>query len=88
MYQVSALAGFVKSEGGELIHVKPHGALYNQAAKERDLANAIAQWRKTFQSRINFGGWQGSLLIEAGIGVGLRVANEGFQNAATTRTDR
>ena len=78
VYQVSALAGFVKSEGAELIHVKPHGALYNQAAKDRDLANAIARGVKRFSKELILVGLAGSMLIEAGIGVGLRVANEGF----------
>jgi len=78
VYQVSALAGFVKNEGAELIHVKPHGALYNQAAKDGDLANAIARGVKRFSQELILVGLAGSLLIEAGIGVGLRVANEGF----------
>jgi UPF0271 protein len=78
VYQVSALAGVVKSEGAELIHVKPHGALYNQAAKDRDLAEALARGVKRFSSELILVGLAGSKLIEAGIGVGLRVANEGF----------
>lgn len=78
VYQVSALWGFVKSEGAELIHVKPHGALYNQAAKDRDLAEAIARGVKRFSPELILVGLAGSQLIEAGIGVGLRVANEGF----------
>ena len=78
VYQVSALWGFVKSEGAELIHVKPHGALYNQAAKDRDLAEAIARGVKRFSPELIFVGLAGSKLIEAGIGAGLRVANEGF----------
>ena len=78
VYQVSALAGFAKSEGVELSHVKPHGALYNQAAKERDLAQAIAAGVKRFSNDLILVGLAGSQLIEAGVGVGLRVANEGF----------
>lgn len=78
VYQVSALAGFAKSEGAELIHVKPHGALYNRAAQDGDLANAIARGVKRFSQELILVGLAGSKLIEAGIGVGLRVANEGF----------
>jgi UPF0271 protein len=78
VYQVSALWGFVKSESAELIHVKPHGALYNQAAKDRDLAEAIARGVKRFSQELILVGLAGSKLIESGIGVGLRVANEGF----------
>src|SRR5207244_2584610 len=40
MYQVGALDGFVRAHGGRLVHVKGHGALYNQAAKDRALAVA------------------------------------------------
>ncbi|EHM10214.1 putative lactam utilization protein B-like protein [Thermanaerovibrio velox DSM 12556] len=42
IYQVGALMGFCKAAGVPLEHVKPHGALYNQAAKDLDLAKAIA----------------------------------------------
>ena len=59
-------------------HVKPHGALYNQAAKDRTLANAIARAVKRFSGELVLVGLAGSGLIEAGIEVGLRVANEGF----------
>ena len=43
LYQIAALEGFVRSRGAALTHVKPHGALYNQAAKDKVLANAIAR---------------------------------------------
>ncbi len=42
-YQVGALQAFVKQEGGTLKHVKAHGALYNMAAADRRLADAIAR---------------------------------------------
>lgn len=78
LYQVGALAAIAKAEGVELHHVKPHGALYNQAAKDRVLANAIARAVKRFSRDLILVGLAGSGLIEAGIEVGLRVANEGF----------
>jgi len=78
LYQIGALAAIAKAEGAELHHVKPHGALYNQAAKDRDLANAIARAVKRFSGELILVGLAGSGLIEAGIKVGLRVANEGF----------
>jgi UPF0271 protein len=78
LYQIGALAAFTKSENGELRHVKPHGALYNQAAKDRNLADAIAGAVKRFSGDLILVGLAGSGLIEAGIEVGLRVANEGF----------
>ena len=78
LYQIGALAAIAKAEDAELHHVKPHGALYNQAAKDRDLANAIARAVKRFSGELILVGLAGSGLIEAGIKIGLRVANEGF----------
>lgn len=43
LYQAGALRAFVESHGGRLWHVKPHGALYNQAARDPRLARAIAR---------------------------------------------
>jgi UPF0271 protein len=78
LYQIGALAAFAKAEGAELRHVKPHGALYNQAAKDRLLANAIARAVKAFSVDLILVGLAGSSLIEAGAELNLRVANEGF----------
>jgi len=78
LYQIGALAGFAKAERVELRHVKPHGALYNQAAKDRILANAIARAVKAFSTDLILVGLAGSKLVEAGAELGLQVANEGF----------
>jgi 5-oxoprolinase (ATP-hydrolysing) subunit A len=78
MEQVRALAGIAHEEGAEMHHVKPHGALYNQAARDRELANAIARAVKRFSGDLVLVGLAGSSLVEAGSEVGLRVANEGF----------
>jgi len=78
LYQVGALYAIAKAEGMELQHVKPHGALYNQAAQDRVLANAVAGAVKRFSGDLILVGLAGSRLIKAGIEVGLRVANEGF----------
>jgi 5-oxoprolinase (ATP-hydrolysing) subunit A len=78
LYQVGALYAIAKAEGVELHHVKPHGALYNQAAKDTVLANAIANAVKRFSKELTLVGLAGSALIEAGIDMGLNVANEGF----------
>ena len=43
LYQVAAVSGVARAEGVELAHVKPHGALYNMAARDRELAEAIAR---------------------------------------------
>src|SRR5271169_3193098 len=73
LYQIGALAGFAKAEGVELHHVKPHGALYNQAAKDQVLANAIARAVKAFSADLILVGLAGSSLVEAGIELGLEV---------------
>jgi len=78
LYQVGALYAVAKAEGTELVHVKPHGALYNQAAKDRSLADAIARAVKSFSVDLVLVGLAGSRLVEAGLEVVLKVANEGF----------
>jgi UPF0271 protein len=82
LYQIGALAGIAKAEGMELIHVKPHGALYNQAAKDMGLARAIARAVKTFSVDLILVGLAGSRLCEAGVEAGLNVAAEGFPDRA------
>jgi len=77
-YQIRALAEIAQSEGMEIRHVKPHGALYNQAAKDRILARIIAKAVKEFSGEFILVGLAGSELIEAGIDIGLKIANEGF----------
>ena len=78
LYQIGALYAIAKAQGVELHHVKPHGALYNQAAKDEVLADAVARAVKRFGGDLILFGLAGSSLIRAGIEVGLRVANEGF----------
>jgi len=78
VYQISALAGFVKAEGGTMQHVKPHGALYNMAAKRRDLADAIAQAVYNVDSSLILFGLSGSELVLAGEKIGLQTAHEVF----------
>src|ERR1700690_202703 len=72
VYQIGALAAFAKAEGMQLRHVKPHGALYNQAARDRVLADAIARAVKRFDKDLILVGLAGSELIAAGLGIGLR----------------
>ncbi len=78
IYQLGAIDGFVKIAGGRLNHVKPHGALYNMAAKDVELANAIARAVKDYDDEIVLFGLAGSQLIEAGKEVGLETAQEAF----------
>ncbi|MEI8019741.1 MAG: 5-oxoprolinase subunit PxpA [Schlesneria sp.] len=78
VYQIGALAAFVKAEGGTLRHVKPHGALYNMAAKDLVLAKAIAEAIFNVDPELILVGQSGSRLIEAGKTVGLQTASEVF----------
>lgn len=78
LYQIGALYAIAKAESVELHHVKPHGALYNQAAQDPVLASAIARAVKRFSPDLTLVGLAGSELIKAGAEAGLRVAEEGF----------
>ena len=80
--QISVLAEIAKAEGTALTHVKPHGALYNQAATDRRLADAIARAVKRFGAELILVGLAGSGLCEAGLEAGLKVAGEGFPDRA------
>jgi UPF0271 protein len=78
VYQVGALAGFAKAVGVSLHHVKPHGALYNMAAKDRALADAIARAVRDIDASLVLYGLAGSELIHEGEAAGLKVASEVF----------
>lgn len=78
VYQIGALMAFVQSEGGLLRHVKPHGALYNMAAANAKLAEAIAEAVYKVNPMLVLYGLSGSELVRAGHKIGLRVANEVF----------
>lgn len=81
-YQLGALYAFCKSENMEIQHVKPHGALYNMAGKNYDLAKAICEAIYEFDKNIILLGLSGSQLIKAGKDTGLRVAREVFADRA------
>jgi len=78
LYQVGALSGFCRALGGELSHVKPHGALYNMAARDALLADAIARAVHDFDPRLILFGLAGGELVRAGRQVGLTTVNEVF----------
>jgi UPF0271 protein len=78
LHQVGALAAIAMAEGVVLHHVKPHGALYNQAVKDRNLADAIARAVKRFSRDLLLVGLAGSPLVDAGVAAGLKVVHEGF----------
>ncbi|MCK9538575.1 LamB/YcsF family protein [Dokdonella sp.] len=78
LYQAGALAGFARAAGTRLVHVKPHGALYNMAARDRALAEAIANAVRAFDPTLVLVGLAGSELPRAGERAGLTVAHEAF----------
>ena len=78
LYQLGAFAAFAQKQGLQVQHLKAHGALYNMAARDRQLALAVAQAVKDFDSGIVLVGLAGSCLLEAGRELGLRVASEAF----------
>ena len=78
LYQIGALAGFAHAAGVSLRHVKPHGALYNMAVRDRRLSDAIARAVAAFDSSLVLFGLAGSVMLDAGRDAGLRVAAEGF----------
>lgn len=78
LYQIAALEGFVRSRGGKLTHVKPHGALYHAGAQSRDVARAIAEGVRRAGPELVVVGQPGTLLLEAAREAGLPVAAEAF----------
>lgn len=78
LYQIGALAAFAHAAGSRLRHVKPHGALYNMAARDRTLADAIARAVRDFDATLILVGLAGGALVDAGRALGLAVAREGF----------
>ena len=82
VYQVGALVGFTLAEGVPLHHVKPHGALYNMASRERAVADAVARAVASVDEELFVYCPSGSCLMEAARAVGLRTAGEVFADRA------
>ncbi|MCH5362043.1 5-oxoprolinase subunit PxpA [Escherichia fergusonii] len=78
LYQIGALAAITHAEGGVMRHVKPHGMLYNQAAKDPQLADAIAKAVHACDPALILVGLAGSELIRAGKHYGLTTRQEVF----------
>jgi len=76
--QISTLTAIAKVEGVRLAHIKPHGALYNVAARDRAVADAIVRAVVHFDPQLILFGLSGSQLTNAGEAAGLRVAHEVF----------
>ena len=78
LYQVGALDAFVRAAGLRLNHVKPHGALYNLAARDRATADAVAAAVRDHDAQLILYGLASSTLTEAGAAIGLQVVHEAF----------
>lgn len=81
-YQLGALSAFAVSCGGKLSHVKPHGAMYNMAAKDAALAKAICTAVYQFDKNLILLGLSGSCMLDEAEKMGLRVAREVFADRA------
>ncbi|MBL5912946.1 5-oxoprolinase subunit PxpA [Enterobacter asburiae] len=78
LYQIGALDVMVRAENSVMRHVKPHGMLYNQAAKDPALAEAIARAVRDCNPQLILVGLAGSELIRAGERLGLTTRQEVF----------
>ena len=82
LYQIAAVAGVAAAEGVRLQHVKPHGALFNMAVRNGELASAIARAVAAFDNTLILFGLPGSEILNAGRAARLRVAAEVFADRA------
>lgn len=84
IYQIGALNGFIQALGGNMQHVKPHGAFYNLAAIDPVIAQAIAEGVYSVNSDLILMGLSGGELVKAGKKIGLRTASEIFADRVYT----
>lgn len=84
LYQVGALAAFIRAAGTDLHHVKPHGALYNMAAEKADLAEAIVNAVADFDRSLILYGLANSKMAEAASKLSIRFAAEAFADRSYT----
>jgi 5-oxoprolinase (ATP-hydrolysing) subunit A len=80
--QVGAVQAVARSQGASVRHVKPHGALYNRAARDPALAATIAGAIAQLDEGLVLVGLAGSALLDAGRAAGLAVRAEGFADRA------
>ncbi|KGQ65566.1 LamB/YcsF family protein [Gallibacterium anatis 7990] len=78
LYQLGAVKALCDAEGVSLSYVKPHGALYNQAAKDESLAALIALTIKQFDPSLKLMGLSGSLMLKVAQQHGLGIISEVF----------
>lgn len=78
IYQIGALSAIAKACSTKVVHVKPHGALYNMAANDKSIADAVASAVADADPSLILFGLAGSSLVKAGNERGLQVAEEVF----------
>ncbi|EFM11647.1 LamB/YcsF family protein [Paenibacillus curdlanolyticus YK9] len=78
LYQVGALKAFVRTAGGQLRHVKPHGALYHMANNQAEIAHAIARAVRDLDPHMMLYAQSGSILLDIAKSHGLRTVSEVF----------
>ncbi|GAB7534377.1 5-oxoprolinase subunit PxpA [Burkholderia sp. 22PA0099] len=78
LYQLGALAAITRAEGGRLAHVKPHGALYNQAARDPQIAEAVVAAIRDFDPSLAVFGLANSGFVAAARQAGLTAVEEVF----------
>jgi UPF0271 protein len=76
--QILALERIAQQLGTRIIHVKPHGALYNQAARNREIARAIAEGVRRWRTDVILVALAGSVMLEEFRSAGFSVAAEAF----------
>lgn len=84
LYQLAALDGICRSLGGRVRYVKPHGALYNTAAKDDVQATAVATAVATYDPSLTMIGLPGSRLLAAAERAGLSAVGEAFADRGYT----
>lgn len=82
LYQIAAVAGVAAAEGAALAHVKAHGALFNMAAHDRPLADALARAVAAFDRSLRLFAPPDSEMANAARALGLPVAIEVFADRA------
>jgi UPF0271 protein len=82
IYQVSALSGFARTVNVKLQHVKPHGALYNTAARDENLSKAIVEAVRALDESLIVFAPPNSILAKTATRKGLRIACEFFADRA------
>lgn len=81
-YQIGALDAFCRAKGLKMQHVKPHGAMYNMAARDEALAKAICQAVYEYDRELILMGLAGSQMLVQAKAMGLRCAAEVFADRA------